>query len=495
MPIIRTIMSKANNFFTRSVMLTLVILAVFVIIIFAKESSPVAPIIYLTKEGYSPAGVKVKKGTEVTFVNKTKKDMWPASDLHPDHSIYPELDPQKAISPGERWIFKFEKTGTYRFHDHINPAYRGIVVVTEEDVPESKGPITEETFDSCKNKEDIDEKRNCYTALLQDSILNVGPDNTFKLIGNLRDQDPHFAADCHTVVHSLGEISYWKYSEDKRLPKTGAISFCGFGFLHGFMQEVGHHSRNFVEEAGTICKHFGGLDYGKYETTVDPLDQCYHGAGHGMAFFYFPEFGSDFGSVIERGAKDCRKLSDDGAKVSNCIYGMFGGIASAYSGGHGYKFPVNEKDPLIFCKSQEDDLKEPCLDSMVPTLGVFYDNDFRLLAKEYDGFPEEFLSQPFFAIGDLASKWVSLGKVKESEILTVCGIRSGAKRLSCVKGYTQGLVRNGSRDISPKNAVDICKSALLPPPERAECASGVLSEMKLIYPEDSEKLNEYAEEN
>jgi plastocyanin len=84
-----------------------------------------------TTSGYSPSTVNIKKGTKVTYVNQTSGVMWPASAPHPTHTDYPEFDPKQAIAAGQSWSFTFDKTGTWRFHDHQNPSKFGSVVVTE----------------------------------------------------------------------------------------------------------------------------------------------------------------------------------------------------------------------------------------------------------------------------------------------------------------------------------------------------------------------------
>jgi len=53
----------------------------------------------------------------------------PASDLHLTHGIYPEFDPQEPIDPKNSWSFQFLKFGKWKFHDHLNPYYRGIINV------------------------------------------------------------------------------------------------------------------------------------------------------------------------------------------------------------------------------------------------------------------------------------------------------------------------------------------------------------------------------
>lgn len=85
----------------------------------------------ITEDGFSPEEITIKKGQTVTWINETNEFRWPASDLHPSHTIYPEFDPRQPISPGRSWSFTFQKVGTWRYHNHLRPIDRGVVEVVE----------------------------------------------------------------------------------------------------------------------------------------------------------------------------------------------------------------------------------------------------------------------------------------------------------------------------------------------------------------------------
>jgi plastocyanin len=85
----------------------------------------------MTSSGFDPANITVKKGTKVTFVNTDSRPRWPASDPHPSHTDYPQLDPKKAVSAGASWEFTADKVGTWGIHDHLIPTHRGKITVTD----------------------------------------------------------------------------------------------------------------------------------------------------------------------------------------------------------------------------------------------------------------------------------------------------------------------------------------------------------------------------
>jgi len=96
-----------------------------------------------TDEGFFPAEIRVRAGASVTFRNQSSRPGWPASNVHPIHTDYPDsgifkcgtaeasniFDACRGIPPGDSWTFKFEQTGRWGYHDHLRPGFGGLVVV------------------------------------------------------------------------------------------------------------------------------------------------------------------------------------------------------------------------------------------------------------------------------------------------------------------------------------------------------------------------------
>lgn len=79
--------------------------------------------------GYAPAIIRVKAGTTVNFVNNSSNLMWTASHPHPTHTGLPEFDALKGLPKDQTYSFTFQKTGTWRYHNHLSPAHAGSIVV------------------------------------------------------------------------------------------------------------------------------------------------------------------------------------------------------------------------------------------------------------------------------------------------------------------------------------------------------------------------------
>lgn len=85
----------------------------------------------MSLSGFSPAEIRIAKGTTVVFQNSDSAPHWPASAPHPTHTNYPEFDPKQGINGGSSWSFAFNKPGVWLYHDHLNPSLHGKVTVID----------------------------------------------------------------------------------------------------------------------------------------------------------------------------------------------------------------------------------------------------------------------------------------------------------------------------------------------------------------------------
>lgn len=106
------------------------------------DTDPYDVLITYTDEGYTPADITITSGQRVRFLNDSSEPTWPASGVHPTHSLYPEKEPTDCLgssfdactqlSRGEFYDFTFYYPGTWTFHDHLHAYHAGSIVVTEK---------------------------------------------------------------------------------------------------------------------------------------------------------------------------------------------------------------------------------------------------------------------------------------------------------------------------------------------------------------------------
>ncbi|MCE9541478.1 cupredoxin domain-containing protein [Candidatus Kaiserbacteria bacterium] len=104
------------------------------------DTDPYDVLITYTDEGFSPADISIAQGQRVRFLNNSKQTTWPASGLHPTHTLYPEkessdclgssFDSCAELQKGEFFDFTFNYAGVWTFHDHLHPYSTGSITVT-----------------------------------------------------------------------------------------------------------------------------------------------------------------------------------------------------------------------------------------------------------------------------------------------------------------------------------------------------------------------------
>lgn len=94
-------------------------------------TQPQPSVVYVsyTDSGFTPSAISVANGTTVVFTNNSSQMLWVASNPHPSHTDYPELNSMGGISPGGSFSFTFTRSGTWGYHNHMNPGYGGVVLV------------------------------------------------------------------------------------------------------------------------------------------------------------------------------------------------------------------------------------------------------------------------------------------------------------------------------------------------------------------------------
>lgn len=91
-------------------------------------NSSVADIISIENNRFIPTSVRIKVGDSITFSNNDNSAHQIESDPHPIHTDYLPLN-IGLLEMGDKSTVKFTSTGTFGFHDHLNPSINGKVVV------------------------------------------------------------------------------------------------------------------------------------------------------------------------------------------------------------------------------------------------------------------------------------------------------------------------------------------------------------------------------
>ena len=272
--------------------------------------------IVLTREGFRPQEVYIHAGTKVTFVSERDGQFWPASDLHPFHTIYKEFDPRRPLDQSEQWSVVLDKEGHWSYHDHIDPITTGALIVVP---PGVRADARYDVIAEC-TQDDLGGRQACWKLQIQFALQKKGLDAAFEKVGEIYTAHEDFRRDCHLYVHDLGLLAYQRYGDTP--PLTERMATCGQGFFHGYLEGLLSYHKGNVSVASTFCSRVGV----RFKETF-PLagPQCYHGIGHGQMEYIFstrPDLMNALSDLVGLGISDCGLLSDDDSKF-RCASGAY----------------------------------------------------------------------------------------------------------------------------------------------------------------------------
>lgn len=299
-------------------------------------------IIYRTDKGFEPSFLIVFPGTSVTFVNKTSRDFWPASDLHPSHTAYSGFDPRRAIGEGGSWQFRFAKTGSWAFHDHLDPEVQGSITVS---VFTSSKENVSDSFEQCLNAPDY-EGGKCWMNVARHRVDLIGVDGVLEEIAALFSIDAGLQSYCHDITHIIGNEAYSQFKQHKRIDFNKDQAMCTWGFFHGFMEQMFKDGGS-IADSVSICD---GINEENDDIKKELLSNCYHGLGHGSVLKHEENPDFDFWKILDTGLGECELASADLLPRENCVSGVIDGLLAAGIAG---EYPIPDEiysDPYSICK-------------------------------------------------------------------------------------------------------------------------------------------------
>lgn len=424
--------------------------------------------ISLTENGFVPFVLTVAKEDKVTFSTLGNKYFWPASDFHPTHEIYSEFDSRRPVGTSEQWAFTFEKEGTWGFHDHLNPLFKGKIIVQKR----SKQAKTNNQDQLPCQKADV----SCWGEQLEQTIKHQGLAQAFDLFTKLFTSEPVFAENCHGYTHRLGEEAYEQFSKNKEFPVTPQVAYCSYGFFHGFIEAMMQKTGN-LNQAEEICKY---IDQ-KLAGQTDTLGACYHGIGHGVTDASDPRGWGDVFAIINPGLELCEQVGDNEYDVKLCGTGVFNALASIYLDPK-YKLNLNRDDPFWICRQQTKSyFKHACYDDFKTLIMSLTKNDFLKAARYIEQVAEDEYAKD--AMDNLATYYVYylLKDTDYSDGINKCHSLQERLRVACIRGLGAGFMTAGIPDREYIRALEICKSPLITEDERDGCYGRVVRLIALRY--------------
>lgn len=428
--------------------------------------------VMLTEDGFSPEDLTINKGDAIVFATNRNQPFWPASNLHPTHQIYPEFDPREPIEPDKSWQFTFTKVGNWKYHDHLAPLYKGVIKVEDKKTRAA----------SCKNVQ-------CWEDLIDKTLKAKGLTEAFEVLANFYQNEPQFAADCHGLAHILGEKAYEQFLQNKDLAFSTKSSYCGYGFYHGFMENLLHTSGD-IKEAQDFCRVAGER---LKEQTSDASGACYHGIGHGaVEDVSDPKLWGDSQKIIQPSLDLCEKVSSSEnppqryGKLFRCVSGVFNALEIVTTQ-RKYNLSHRNDDPFAICRAQKEIYKEACYTQFVVAAMNVAKGDastssaqvFDKAAKYIDTIPEDEYAIP--TLQSLAVELARRDKVDYQKTVNFCRDLPYRFRISCITAVAEGFLKYGPPQQEYVKAINFCESEMLTDDEKKACFARILSILRIWY--------------
>jgi hypothetical protein len=429
--------------------------------------------IVATPDGFVPAQVNIRVGQKVVFLNRSGKSFWPASDLHPTHSVLPDFDPRKPVEDGQSWSFVFHEKGVWNFHDHLLPTHIGTIIVGGQD------SIANQDYSNyC---EFADNKKLCFERLVDKELEESGIDKAFDVVAQLFATTPEFASICHDVVHKLGESAYQKYKDTQEASISSKSSYCGYGFYHGFMETLLTTGGN-INEARDYCEQ---VEQNLSSVSMDAGGACYHGIGHGVSDQHDAKSAKSWQEFISPALQICEKLSSDSQKIWRCATGVYNAAEIAASS-EDFAFVIDKNNPFSVCNTQPEIYQSACFPNLVPQVINLAKGNFSSALQYLSHIQKEDLYKE--ALTSIAVEEAKLRGPYASVLgdsIEICRNQPSQFINTCISSLAEGLLKHGSPGNEYIETFKFCSLDNLSKVERKLCFERVISILPIWYSRDT----------
>lgn len=421
-----------------------------------------------TESGFVPSTITINIGDTVVFKSGTKDYFWPASDPHPTHTLFSAFDPKAPLKADNTWSFTFSKVGTWPYHDHLMPIFRGLITVEDPNVAQKVTP------DVCKN---ASLKQLCWKQEIEKAVKQNGVEQAFNLIDALYQSDPSFIGSCHDMTHYLGQVAYETYINKHTTVASRKANYCGYGFYHSFMENLLHDKKDYTvarEFCDGISKQFGKSAY----------LACFHGIGHGLLEDVpKPTLLKPLPTLIKEALTTCEHIAKTNEELERCSSGVFNVIALYYTNPN-VQTTKDANHPFAAClpitKEYE---RKACFDQMNLYLYSLNKTFAKSLVPILQLKDQTDQLHSLHGLGSLVGVNF-VDNTSLSPLIMDCQKLPPHLTTMCISSIAQGLIEGGKPGKEYIQALNFCQEKLLKSTQKQACFAAVLNMTQQIYPND-----------
>lgn len=423
--------------------------------------------IRMTADGFAPATLEIDAGDSVKFLGDDDAPHWPASDAHPTHTVYPGSDIRSCgtegfvgfdacmgIERGGVYRYTFSESGEWRFHDHLQPQFKGVITVAPSAAEEQSQYVRPATL-SFGGKIRAALLHQWYAVFPQSAERKLHDLNMVSIArhdGDLEywvrvfgfaatlaelehdSSDPSMhpesaeartlVGECHMEAHFLGRIAYRLNGIDSLRDLLNHTE-CQLGFYHGVIEI----SLGDVGDDETV-RSFAATCVGK---DVDPVRRvfCDHVIGHGLMVYH----NYDLPGALNK----CIELVPEERDRTLCYHGVFmeNIFVTAGLGVDGHETAwIDPVRPDFPCTSdalpKTTGVAEMCYFNQSLVWGSLDDFDVTKGINGCERAPKSVRTACFLGIG--FNMAIPMQSLTDDEIATRCVVVPQADRRDCLVG-------------------------------------------------------------
>lgn len=431
-----------------------------------------------TKNGWEPSTITITEGDSITFKSDLGDPFWPASNVHPTHTIYPEFDPKTRIFPPDSWTFTFLKVGQWKFHDHLAPNFQGVITVLP-----LRGGAANTAQTDCEQLTG-NEQIQCWDTSLQNILSGQGVSAAFDYFVSLYDTHPEVSRVCHGWAHSLGEADYLLYKEGKDIELRPEATFCSYGYFHGFISAMVNDSQS-IDGAIAFCD-------AAVKKVGDQLKglrgNCVHGVGHGITGIVEeePQNWASFIRMAHEGIPICERLYSDPKDQSACVDGMYHELhLDILNSEYGMSFDdFKDHDLFYYCSLiAKEPHEESCYYDFITLWPFFFGQDEEAAMRYFVNKMPHLEAYAPRVLNTFARSFIELDIARGNfeHAVAACRLLPSDLRDACMDGLANGFVEHGEPNKQYIAGFAFCRSDLLTAPERNSCFTHMADELWWSY--------------
>lgn len=331
----------------------------------------------------------------------------------------------------------------------------------------------------CQQQVDRSQKVRCWEQALSTELAQQGLEAAFTLFREFHEADQDFASECHGFTHLIGTEAYRFFENNKDFSVPAIVSYCNYGFYHGFMEEL-LTSGGSLEEAGKFCAY---IDRKLAVENPESPEQCYHGIGHGNAGVHDERLWGDADAIISQGLKICELVSDTKDRIYRCASGVYNAISDFHiQNEFGFSMDmIDVQDPLRLCAEQPAEHQEPCYGNMKSIVSAVTGDDFKKVVEIVSKIPNARNAEA--AIWYLAGYNMQNKLYLEdySEDIAICRSTAPNLYLPCIRGLATGFLWYATPEQEYKGALSFCALGSLSEEESNACFNEITPRLSFYY--------------